>query len=79
MGMLADRGLIDHDKPVKEYWPEFAQNGKENITIADVGRHEAGLAKLHRSYKAEDCHTEGLLENKIGTIIETDTALWPGD
>lgn len=25
---LADRGLIDYDTPVAEYWPAFAANGK---------------------------------------------------
>ena len=25
---LADRGLIDYDAPVAEYWPEFGANGK---------------------------------------------------
>ena len=29
MLMLADRGLLDFDKPVASYWPEFANNGKE--------------------------------------------------
>ncbi len=28
------------------YWPAFAQHGKEHITLADVLRHEAGLAFL---------------------------------
>lgn len=38
------KGLIDYDEKVSKYWPEFAQNGKEDITVADVLRHEAGLA-----------------------------------
>ena len=25
---LVDRGLIDYDAPVAEYWPEFGANGK---------------------------------------------------
>jgi CubicO group peptidase (beta-lactamase class C family) len=39
----ADRGLIDYDAPVAEYWPEFAQGGKENTTVRQVMCHEAGL------------------------------------
>ncbi len=33
---LADRGLIDYDAPVAEYWPEFGANGKADITVRDV-------------------------------------------
>jgi len=41
--VLADRGLVDYDTPVAHYWPEFAQNGKESITVRHVMCHEAGL------------------------------------
>ena len=43
---LADRGLIDYDAPVAEYWPEFGANGKKAITVRDVMRHRAGLSHL---------------------------------
>lgn len=40
--LVAD-GHLDYNAKVSKYWPEFAQNGKEDITVADVLRHEAGL------------------------------------
>jgi len=43
---LVDRGLLAYDAPVADYWPEFAANGKEKITVHDVLRHRAGLAHL---------------------------------
>lgn len=43
---LADRGLIDYDAPVAEYWPEFGANGKADITVRDVMHHRAGLSHL---------------------------------
>ena len=43
MHILVDRGLADYDDPVSKYWPEFAQAGKESITIRQVMCHEAGL------------------------------------
>ena len=42
--VLADRGLVDLQAPVARYWPEFAQNGKENVTVAHVMSHSAGLS-----------------------------------
>jgi CubicO group peptidase (beta-lactamase class C family) len=41
--MMVDRGLLDYDEPVARYWPEFAQCGKERITVRHVLCHEAGL------------------------------------
>lgn len=43
MHMLADRGLLDFDAPVAAYWPEFAANGKEAITVAMALSHQAGV------------------------------------
>ena len=50
---LVDRGLVDYDMPVAEYWPEFAANDKGDITIRDVMRHRAGLSQLNGVSKAE--------------------------
>ncbi len=50
---LADRGLIDYDTPVAEYWPEFGANGKAHITVRDVMRHRAGLSQLNGVSKTE--------------------------
>lgn len=46
IAQLADRGLIDLDAPVADYWPEFAQNGKEGILVRWVLDHRAGLAAI---------------------------------
>ncbi|HLI70135.1 MAG TPA: serine hydrolase domain-containing protein [Ktedonobacteraceae bacterium] len=40
------RGYFSYDAPVAQYWPEFAQNGKEHITIRQLLAHEAGLAVI---------------------------------
>lgn len=50
---LADRGLIDYDAPVAEYWPEFAANGKADMTVRQVMRHQAGLSGLRGATKEE--------------------------
>src|SRR5574341_1809548 len=31
--MLVDRGKVQYDMPVANYWPEFARRGKESITV----------------------------------------------
>lgn len=43
MLMLVDRGLLDLDQTVAHYWPEFAANGKGEVTVRAVVSHQAGL------------------------------------
>jgi CubicO group peptidase (beta-lactamase class C family) len=41
--LLADRGQLDLEAPVAQYWPEFAQNGKSGVLVKHVLAHTAGL------------------------------------
>jgi len=41
--ILVDRGLLGYEDLVADHWPEFANNGKERITVRHVLCHEAGL------------------------------------
>jgi CubicO group peptidase (beta-lactamase class C family) len=41
--MLAERGQLDVEAPVARYWPEFAANGKDGVTVAHCLSHSAGL------------------------------------
>ncbi len=43
---LVDRGLVDPDEKVAHYWPEFAQNGKDGITVRMVLDHTAAIPVL---------------------------------
>jgi CubicO group peptidase (beta-lactamase class C family) len=46
MAVAASRGLFDYDATVASYWPEFAQNGKDAITVRQLLAHQAGLSGL---------------------------------
>lgn len=41
--ILVDRGQVDLEAPVARYVPEFAQNGKEAITVFQLLTHQGGL------------------------------------
>lgn len=41
--MLIDRGLASYDDKVSQYWPEFAANGKGDVTIGMLLSHQAGI------------------------------------
>jgi CubicO group peptidase (beta-lactamase class C family) len=44
--LQAERGLVDYDAPVAVYWPEFAANGKGDITVRHVLSHQSGIAQM---------------------------------
>ena len=39
VAVLVDRGLLDYAAPVARYWPEFAQQGKGQITVSQLLSH----------------------------------------
>lgn len=46
MARAVSSGLLDYDAPIARYWPEFAANGKAQITLADALSHQAGLVGI---------------------------------
>jgi CubicO group peptidase (beta-lactamase class C family) len=46
VAMLVERGKLDYAAPVARWWPEFAEGGKERITLDLVMSHQAGLNGL---------------------------------
>jgi CubicO group peptidase (beta-lactamase class C family) len=46
MALAHSRGLFDYEELVCKYWPEFAQQGKEKVTVRQLLSHQAGLLAL---------------------------------
>jgi CubicO group peptidase (beta-lactamase class C family) len=47
LAVAHSRGWIDYEERVSAYWPEFAQQGKERITVRQLLAHQAGLFALN--------------------------------
>lgn len=73
--MLADRGLVDYQAPVAAYWPEFAQHGKEKITVYHLLTHQAGMAPVPGTMHGADLYD---WDNVIHAIEEQAPAWEPG-
>lgn len=43
---LVQRGLLDLDRPVASYWPEFAAAGKDGMPVHMLLSHQAGLPAI---------------------------------
>src|ERR1022692_4975985 len=61
---------IGIDRRVAEFWPEFAQSGKENVTISQLLSHQAGLAALDRQVNVLDYPS-------VIHALEEQAPLWP--
>ena len=51
---LVQTGSISYDDTVATYWPEFAANGKEHITIGQIMSHQAGLPFVDATLSFDD-------------------------
>ena len=73
--VLADRGQLDFFAPVAEYWPEFAQKGKENILVSHIMSHSSGLPGWDVPVAGEDLYDP----DKVAALFETQEPWWePG-
>ncbi len=68
IAMLVDRGCISYNTRIADIWSEFAQHGKDIITIEDLMRHESGLHKFPFSLTTEQLQRENLKCNKRNTV-----------
>ena len=50
---LVGEGKLALDAPVTNYWPEFAQAGKQSVTLRQLLSHRAGLPAIRELLPAE--------------------------
>ncbi|GMT16792.1 hypothetical protein PFISCL1PPCAC_8089, partial [Pristionchus fissidentatus] len=73
VAMLVDRGLVSYDDLVIKHWPEFGQNGKDNVTVQMLMSHAAGLSYLEENFSVEDA----MDHKKVSKAIEKQKPHWP--
>ena len=54
--MVVDRGQLELDAPIARYWPEFAQGGKDKVTVRDALTHQAGVPGFDPPVSFESLH-----------------------
>ncbi|MCP4760668.1 MAG: beta-lactamase family protein [archaeon] len=75
VALAHSKGYFDYDEKVAKYWPAFAQNGKEDVTIRQLLSHQAGLCAIDEPM---DVNTLGNIE-RLGEILAAQKPLWePG-
>ncbi len=69
--MLIDRGELDLDRPVADYWPEFAAAGKGGVLVRHVLSHTSGVSGWGRPVT-----TETLYNQDESASILAEQSLW---
>ncbi|HEX2314888.1 MAG TPA: serine hydrolase domain-containing protein [Thermomonospora sp.] len=73
---LAERGGLSLDRPIGDYWPEFAQAGKETVTLRHVLGHRAGLPVVDGEFTLDTV----LAWEPVTRALEKQRPVWrPGD
>src|SRR5438477_3970268 len=73
LNLLIERGLLDPDARVARYWPEFAQAGKDAITVRQMLSHQAGLPLVEGDFTLD----EVLAWQPIVEALARQAPLWP--
>lgn len=47
--ILVSEGMLEYDAPIAGYWPEFAQNGKAQMTLRHILSHQSGLYDIRNN------------------------------
>ncbi|QIS18885.1 serine hydrolase domain-containing protein [Nocardia terpenica] len=69
------RGLLDYERPVARYWPEFGSHGKESVTVRQLLDHQAGLPTLDRVVRLRELDDR----ERVAAILAAQKPLWrPG-
>jgi CubicO group peptidase (beta-lactamase class C family) len=73
--LLVQRGALDPEERVATLWPEFAQNGKDAVTVGQVFSHQAGLPYVEGDFTLE----ESLAWQPIVDALAAQAPIWePG-
>lgn len=70
---LVDQGRLDYDAPVADIWPEFAQAGKDAVTLAQALSHQAGLPGYPDEMGPSDWFDRDLMESRFAAMAP----MWP--
>jgi CubicO group peptidase (beta-lactamase class C family) len=71
--VAASRGLIDYDAKVADYWPEFAQAGKAEVTVRQLLSHQAGLSALDAPLRLADLSDQ----DTLSAVLAAQAPAWP--
>jgi CubicO group peptidase (beta-lactamase class C family) len=73
LALAHSRGWLDYDERIARYWPEFARNGKDAITVRQLLAHQAGLFAFDEPVTKDDIADL----DRLALILARQTPAWP--
>jgi CubicO group peptidase (beta-lactamase class C family) len=73
LAIAHSRGWLDYEERVCTYWPEFAQEGKERITVRQLLAHQAGLFAINEPFDRDVVANLDQLEK----VLARQKPAWP--
>ena len=74
IALAMEKGLLKYEEKVSTYWPEFSNNGKEDITVGMLMSHQAGICSPE-TRNVDDYYNQNLMAEKLAGM----TPIWePG-
>jgi CubicO group peptidase (beta-lactamase class C family) len=70
--ILVDEGKLAYEDKVIDYWPEFGAEGKQDVTIAQLLSHQAGLCGVTEKLEVEDLYDW----QKMVNLLAAQKPLW---
>ena len=73
LAVAHSRGWLDYEERVSRYWPEFAQQGKDRVTVRQLLAHSAGL------YALDEPVDRGLVRDldRLAAVLARQKPAWP--
>jgi CubicO group peptidase (beta-lactamase class C family) len=73
VAVAASHGFISYDAKVADYWPEFAQGGKDEITVRQLLAHQAGLPAIRPQLTLDELADASRMSAKLAAQVPA----WP--
>ena len=68
IALLVDRGLLDLDRPMTRYWPEFAAGGKSGVLVRTALAHQAGLCGVEPQLSLDELIDHESLARRLAAM-----------
>ncbi|MFC6983815.1 serine hydrolase domain-containing protein [Streptomyces cirratus] len=67
VALLVQDGVLEPDRPVVSYWPEFTGHGKERLTVRDLLAHRSGLINTPEGFTIEELADDAFIAARLAS------------
>lgn len=65
VALLVQDGVLDLDRRVSHYWPEFGAEGKQDITLRELLAHRAGVVGADTGFTVEELADDRVIAERL--------------